>query len=116
MIIFVYIETFIINLTLNVRCHMNSEFLINNLWVIIAALLVFTMTISVGLLEIGEMGKNFKRSLMKTVGITGLSLFVMAIIGFNTAFAPTLYGILGNPLYSKGLFLGSFSGTSFNGI
>jgi hypothetical protein len=38
--------------------------LINNLWVIIAALLVFTMTIAVGLLEIGELGKDYSRSLL----------------------------------------------------
>ncbi|WP_337860862.1 ammonium transporter [Ferroplasma sp.] len=95
---------------------MEAQYLINNLWVIIAALLVFTMTISVGFLEIGEMGKGYKRALIKTVMITGLSLVVMAVIGFNTAFAPTLYGVIGNPLYSKGLLLGSYSGVSFNGV
>ena len=61
----------------------------NNLWVLIAALLVFTMTISVGFLEIGEMGEGLHFSLLKTILITGLALVVMAIVGFNTAFAPT---------------------------
>ena len=30
--------------------------LINNLWVILSALFVFIMTVSVGLLEVGELG------------------------------------------------------------
>ena len=33
---------------------------INNLWVLIAALLVFTMTISVGFLEVGELGEGLE--------------------------------------------------------
>ena len=63
--------------------------LTNNLWVVIAALLVFTMTISVGFLEIGEMGASLNVSLLKTVLITGIALVVVAAVGFNTAFAPT---------------------------
>lgn len=43
----------------------------NNLWVLIAALLVFTMTISVGFLEVGEMGEALHFSLLKTILITG---------------------------------------------
>ncbi|MCI4326694.1 MAG: ammonium transporter [Thermoplasmata archaeon] len=83
---------------------------INNLWVILAALLVFTMTISVGLLEVGELGEALYASLMKTVLMTSIALFVMAIVGFNTAFAPTIGGgIIGNPFYRPGLFLGSFA-------
>ena len=83
---------------------------INNLWVVLAALLVFTMTISVGLLEVGELGEALYASLMKTVLMTSIGLFVMAIVGFNTAFAPTLGGgVIGNPLYRPGLFLGSFA-------
>ncbi len=82
--------------------------LLNNLWVIIAALLVFTMTISVGLLEIGELGIGFDISLLKTMVITGSALFFMAFVGFNTAFAPTIMGLIGDPLYN-GLFLGGFS-------
>ncbi len=86
--------------------------LINNLWVIIAALLVFIMTIAVGFLEVGELGESFSRSLFKTILITGSAIFVMAFIGFNIAFAPTvLHGLIGNPLYN-GLFLGGFSSTS----
>ncbi len=81
----------------------------NNLWVIVAALLVFTMTISVGLLEIGELGEKFSNSLAKTVVITVIAIVVMALVGFNTAFAPTINGIIGNPLYLPGLALGSFS-------
>ena len=33
----------------------------------------------------------------------------MVMIGFNTAFAPMIDGIIGNPLYLPGLFLGGFS-------
>ena len=83
--------------------------LINNLWVLLAALFVFIMTIAVGFLEVGELGENFSRSLLKTILITGSAIFVMAFIGFNIAFAPTvLHGFIGNPLYN-GLFLGGFS-------
>jgi Amt family ammonium transporter len=84
--------------------------LINNLWVIIAGLFVFVMTIAVGFLEVGELGERMDRSLFKTAIITGGAIFFMACVGFNTAFAPTiLHGLIGNPLYSSGLFLGGFS-------
>jgi len=79
------------------------------MWVIIAALLVFTMTIAVGFLEVGELGEGLNRSLLKTTLIMGTAIFVMAIIGFNTAFAPTIDGIIGNPFYYGGLVLGAFS-------
>lgn len=82
--------------------------LVNNLWVIIAGLLVFVMTIAVGFLEVGELGEKMEKSLLKTVLITCSAIFVMAFIGFDTAFAPTIDGIIGNPLYS-GIFLGTFS-------
>lgn len=88
---------------------MAIQYLLNNLWVIFAALLVFTMTIAVGFLEIGELGKKLNKSLLKTILIMGTAIFVMAIIGFNTAFAPTIDGIIGNPFYYKGFLLGSFS-------
>jgi ammonium transporter, Amt family len=87
----------------------------NNLWVLIAALLVFTMTISVGFLEIGELGEGLHFSLLKTILITGLALVVMAIVGFNTAFAPTAGGVIGRPFYSAGFFLGGFSGSGLSG-
>jgi ammonium transporter, Amt family len=87
--------------------------LINNLWVIIAALLVFIMTIAVGFLEVGELGSTFSRSLMKTIIITGMALFIMALAGFNIAFAPLIDGIIGNPLYN-GIFLGGFSSSIMN--
>lgn len=67
------------------------------------------MTISVGLLEIGELGEKYSKSLLKVLLITGSALFFMAFLGFNTAFAPTIGGIIGNPLYNGGLFLGGFS-------
>jgi Amt family ammonium transporter len=86
--------------------------LVNNLWVLICALLVFSMTISVGFLEIGELGEGYSRSLLKELLITGSALFFMAFLGFNTAFAPTIGGLIGNPLYSGGLFLGGFSSTA----
>jgi Amt family ammonium transporter len=82
---------------------------INNLWVLIAALLVFTMTISVGFLEVGELGEELDVSLLKTILMTGTALVVMAFVGFNTAFAPTAGGVIGHPFYSPGFFLGGFS-------
>ena len=88
---------------------MTAEVLANNLWVLVCGLLVFTMTIAVGLLEVGELGQNLVRSLLKTILITGIAVFVMALVGFNTAFAPALGGVIGNPLYGPGLVLGGFS-------
>ncbi len=88
-------------------------FLVNNLWVLIAGLLVFIMTPAVGLLEVGELGSKLSSSLFKTLVISGIAVVVMAVIGFNTAFAPTIninqYGIMGNPFYANGFFLGGFS-------
>ncbi|MGA7923410.1 MAG: ammonium transporter [Thermoplasmata archaeon] len=88
--------------------------LVNNLWVLIAGLFVFTMTIAVGLLEVGELGEEFSDSLLKTVYMTGAAVVIMAIVGFNTAFAPTWNGVIGNPIYAPGFFLGGFSTTSVN--
>jgi ammonium transporter, Amt family len=85
---------------------------INNLWVLFAGLLVFIMTPAVGLLEVGEIGEKFSNSLLKTLLISGMGIVVMAVIGFNTAFAPTIGGIIGNPFYIQGLFLGGFSPTA----
>jgi Amt family ammonium transporter len=72
------------------------------------------MTISVGFLEIGELGTDLDISLLKTMLITGSALFFMALVGFNTAFAPTMSGVIGNPLYT-GLFLGG-SSTNISGL
>lgn len=88
---------------------MTAQILANNLWVIIAGLLVFTMTIAVGFLEVGELGQSLHFSLLKTILMTGLALFVMAFVGFNTSFAPTWGGIIGDPFYRPGLLLGGFS-------
>ncbi|MCI4350143.1 MAG: ammonium transporter [Thermoplasmata archaeon] len=89
---------------------LSDPFLINNLWVLLAALLVFTMTVSVGFLEVGELGERLSRALMKALIITGSAVVVMAIVGFNTGFAPTVgNGVIGNPTY-QGLFLGGFGG------
>ncbi|HUH78669.1 MAG TPA: hypothetical protein VLY83_02100 [Methanoregula sp.] len=88
--------------------------LFNNLWVLLCGALVFIMTISVGLLEIGELGKDYRQGLLKTVIIICLGFFVMALVGFNTAFAPTIGGIIGDPFYSAP-FLGGFS-TTFPGV
>ena len=96
-----------------------STLLINNLWIIVAALFILLMTVAVGFLEVGELGESFSASLMKTIVITGTAIFVMAIIGFNTAFAPTFYGIIGNPFYKDGLLLGGFSSNAaglLNGV
>ncbi len=83
--------------------------LVNNLWVLLAALLVFTMTISVGLLEVGELGEALSFSLLKTLLMTAIAIVVMGAVGFNTAFAPTWYGVIGNPFYPPGFFLGGFA-------
>lgn len=88
--------------------------LVNNLWVLLAALLVFTMTISVGLLEVGELGEALSFSLLKALAFTVIAVVVMAAVGFNTAFAPTWDGILGNPFYPPGFFLGGFTTASAN--
>ncbi|EQD38933.1 ammonia permease, partial [mine drainage metagenome] len=89
--------------------------LLNNLWVIVAALLVFTMTIAVGFLEVGELGEDRWRSLLKTTIITCSALVLMALWGFDLAFAPTIWnGVIGNPLYLAP-FLGG-SSTSAPGI
>lgn len=88
---------------------MTAQVLANNLWVIIAGLLVFVMTIAVGFLEVGELGERLHLSLLKTVVMTGTALVVMGVVGFNTAFAPTLGGIIGNPFYGPGFFLGGLS-------
>ncbi len=88
-----------------------ADFAANNLFVLVSGLLVFTMAPSVGLLELGELGDDFENaSLLKVLLISGIGLFVMAIVGFNIAFAPTIGGgLIGNPLYGPGLLLGAFS-------
>ena len=86
--------------------------LVNNLWVLLAGLLVFTMTIAVGLLEVGELGETLSFSLLKTAMMTGAAVVVMAAVGFNTAFAPDWYGLIGNPLYGPGFFLGGFTASA----
>jgi|HubBroStandDraft_1064217.scaffolds.fasta_scaffold00719_7 Amt family ammonium transporter len=83
--------------------------LLNNLWVLIAALLVFAMTVAVGFLEVGELGESVYRSLLKTLLMSGLAIVVMAIVGFNIGFAPTYSGVIGNPFYAQGFFLGGFN-------
>ena len=86
--------------------------LINNLWILVAALLVFTMTIAVGFLEVGELGEDLWRSLQKTMLISGAGLFLFIVLGFDTAFAPTVAdGLIGNPTYG-GLFAGGFDPTT----
>lgn len=88
---------------------MNPDALVNNLWVLLAGLLVFTMTIAVGLLEVGELSEAFDFSLLKTLFMTVAAIVVMAVVGFNTAFAPTWNGLIGDPFYGPGFFLGGFS-------
>ncbi len=81
---------------------------VNNLWVIVAALLVFTMTIAVGFLEVGELGEDRWRSLLKTTIMTCLALALMAMLGFDLAFAPTVgNGFIGNPYYMQPFLGGS---------
>ncbi len=85
-----------------------TETLFNNLWVLICGVLVFIMTIAVGILERGELGRGANRALLKNIMISCSGFFFMAFIGFNVAFAPTIAnGLIGNPLYNFP-FLGSF--------
>jgi Amt family ammonium transporter len=89
-----------------------TENLFNNLWVLICGVLVFLMTISVGILERGELGRRFDRDLMKNIMISCSGFFFMAFLGFNIAFAPTIgRGIMGNPLYNFP-FMGTFQKNS----
>jgi Amt family ammonium transporter len=83
--------------------------LFNNLWVIICGVLVFLMTISVGILERGELGKPHHSVLFKSLMISCSGFFLMAFLGFNMAFAPAIGGgVIGNPLYNFP-FMGGFS-------
>lgn len=87
------------------------ENLFNNLWVLICGVLVFLMTISVGILERGELGKRCGRCLMKNIMISCSGFFFMALLGFNLAFAPSIGGLIGNPLYNFP-FMGAFQSNS----
>lgn len=91
-----------------------ADFAANNLFVLLAGLLVFSMTPSVGLFELGELGDGFERtSFLKVMLIIGIGLIVMAVVGFNIAFAPTVGdGLIGNPLYGAGLLLGGASASA----
>jgi len=86
--------------------------LLNNLWVLLCGILIFSMTVSVGLLEIGELGERYSKSLLKSLLITGSAVIFMAFLGFNTAFAPTIDGLIGNPTFGGGAFLGGFSSSA----
>ena len=78
-----------------------TETLFNNLWVLICGALVFIMTISVGILERGELGRGANRALIKNIMISCSGFFFMAFLGFSVAFAPTIGGgVIGNPLYN----------------
>lgn len=66
------------------------------------------MTVAIGILEVGELGKHFSKSLIKTVFVSVLAIFLMAFVGFNIAFAPTIRGIFGIPNY-EGFFLGGIT-------
>ncbi|MCW6158159.1 MAG: ammonium transporter [Thermoplasmatales archaeon] len=90
---------------------MTDAILFNNLWMIFSALLVFLMTVAIGFLEYGELGKHYSNSLIKTILIMGTAIFLMALVGFNLAFAPTYYGIIGIPTYNN-FFFGSFSSST----
>jgi Amt family ammonium transporter len=93
---------------------MSEQEVFNNLWLLISGVLVFIMTISVGLLEIGELGDEHKNSLLKTMLIVCSAFFFMSFMGFNVAFAPTMNGLIGNPVYN-GPFLGGF-GSDAHGV
>jgi Amt family ammonium transporter len=89
-----------------------AENLFNNLWVLICGVLVFIMTISVGILERGELGRGANRALLKNIMISCSGFFFMAFLGFSVAFAPTIgRGLIGNPLYNFP-FMGGFQSNS----
>jgi Amt family ammonium transporter len=89
-----------------------AENLFNNLWVLICGVLVFLMTISVGILERGELGRGANRALLKNIMISCSGFFFMAFLGFSVAFAPTIgRGLIGNPLYNFP-FMGGFQSNS----
>jgi ammonium transporter, Amt family len=89
-----------------------TENLFNNLWVLICGVLVFLMTISVGILEKGELGRSCNRALLKNIMISCSGFFFMAFLGFSVAFAPTIGGgLIGNPLYNFP-FMGNFQSNS----
>lgn len=70
------------------------------------------MTISVGILERGELGKHFGKDLTKNIMISCSGFFFMALIGFSIAFAPAIgNGTMGNPLYNFP-FMGTFQKNS----
>lgn len=76
--------------------------LLNNLWILIAGVLVFTMTISVGLLEAGELGDVFSdRVILKSMLIAGISGIFFLLIGFNIAFSSSSNGFIGNPFFAN---------------
>ncbi len=88
-----------------------DQSLFNNLWVIICGVLVFLMTIAVGILERGELGRRYNRALLKNIMICCSGFFFMALLGFNVAFAPTIGGVIGNPFYNFP-FMGGFASNS----
>ena len=89
-----------------------AENLFNNLWVLICGVLVFIMTISVGILERGELGRSSNGALIKNIMISCSGFFFMAFLGFSVAFAPTIGGgLMGNPLYNFP-FMGGFQSNS----
>jgi len=73
------------------------------------------MTIAIGFLEFGELGKHFSKSLIKTILISGMAIFFMAFVGYNIAFAPTYWGLIGIPNY-EGFFLGGLSSNASTAI
>lgn len=76
--------------------------LLNNLWLLLAAFLVFIMTISVGLLEAGELGERFSdRLILKSMMIAGVSGIFFLLAGFNIAFGRNPNGFIGNPFYTN---------------
>ena len=46
------------------------------------------MTVSVGFLEVSVLGGRFPNCLIKNLLITGIAIFLMALIGLNIAFEP----------------------------
>jgi ammonium transporter, Amt family len=79
----------------------DPSFMINNLWILVAALLVFIMHLGFATLEAGlTQAKNTVNILFKNVSILAIGILTYALVGFNLmypgdAFAGGVFGFSG---------------------
>ena len=113
----------------------STKFLVGNMWLLIAAGLVFVMHLGFAMLEAGlTQGKNTANILFKNVSIVSIGTITYAIVGFNlmypgAAFSGGIFGLSGfgigtdasglspayNPAYTYWtdfLFQGMFAATA----